>query len=46
MQVQAIGTTVASSDFPPAKIMLGNWTVYQPADIVPPLDYIAAKRKK
>lgn len=46
MQVQAIGTTVASTDFPPAKIMLANWTVYQPGDIVPPPEYIAAKRKK
>ena len=46
MQVQAIGTTIANADFPPAKVMLGNWSVYQPADIFVPAEYIAAKRKK
>lgn len=45
-QVQAIGTTVASSDFPPAKAMLGNWKIYKGEDIIPPPEYIAEKRKQ
>lgn len=44
-QVQAIGTTVANNDFPPAKVMLGNWKIYQGKDIVPPQEYIDEKRK-
>lgn len=46
LQVQAIGTTVANSDFPPATRMLGNWKIYQGKDIIPPPEYIAEKRKK
>lgn len=45
-QMQAIGTTVANSDFPPAKVMLGNWKIYQGEDIIPPPEYIAEKRKQ
>lgn len=45
-QVQAIGTTVVNNDFPPAKVMLGNWKIYQGEDIVPPQEYIDEKRKK
>lgn len=45
-QMQAIGTTVANTDFPPAKVMLGNWKTYQGEDIVPPQEYIDQKRSK
>ena len=45
-QVQAIGTTMPNTDFPPAKMMLGNWKVYQAEDIVEPAEYIEMKRKK
>ena len=45
-QVQAIGTTVANSNFPPAKVMLGNWKIYQGKDIEPPQEYIDMKRKQ
>ena len=46
VQIQAIGTTVSNSDFPPAKVMLDNWSVFAAEDIIPPADYIEAKRKK
>ncbi len=46
VQVQAIGITEPNSDFPPAKVMLGNWSVFQAKDIIPPPEYIAEKRKK
>ena len=45
MQVQAIGVTMPNSDFPPAKMMLGNWKVYQPEETAPPPEYIKEKRK-
>lgn len=45
-QVQAIGVTVPNDDFPPAKRMLGQWKVYPADQLVPPQDYIDAKRKK
>ena len=45
-QVQAIGTTVANSDFPPAKVMLGDWKIFKAEDIIPTQEYIDQKRKK
>lgn len=45
-QVQAIGTTMKNTNYSPAKVMLGNWKVYQGAEIVPPAEYIEEKRKK
>jgi branched-chain amino acid transport system substrate-binding protein len=39
MQVQAIGVTMPNSDFPPAKMMLGNWKIYKAEDIAPPPGY-------
>jgi len=44
-QVQAIGVTMPNTDFPPAKMMLGDWKVYQPDQIAPPPEYIKEKRK-
>jgi len=45
-QVQAIGVTMPNDDFPPAKMMLGDWKIYKAEDIVPPVEYIKMKRKK
>lgn len=46
VQVQAIGVTVANDKFPPAKRMLGDWKVYKAEDLLPPKEYIEARRKK
>lgn len=32
-QVMAIGETVPDERYPPAKVMLGNWHIYYPADL-------------
>lgn len=32
-QVMAIGETVLNDSYPPAKVMLGNWHIYYPADL-------------
>lgn len=45
MQVQAIGVTMPNNDFPPAKMMLGDWKVYKAEDITTPPEYIKEKRK-
>ncbi|WP_054030236.1 ABC transporter substrate-binding protein [Desulfatitalea tepidiphila] len=39
MQVQAIGVTMPNTDFPPAKMMLGDWKIYKAEDIAPPPGY-------
>jgi len=39
MQVQAIGVTVPNTDFPPAKMMLGDWRIYKAEDVAPPPGY-------
>lgn len=44
-QVQAIGTTVVNDNYPPAKVMLGNWKIYDGEEIVPPMEYIKMKRQ-
>jgi len=46
VQMQAIGVTVPNKDFPPATRMLGNWKVYKAEDLIPPMSYIKAHRKK
>lgn len=43
-QAQAIGEVVPNADFPPARVMLGNWTVYRAEDLRPPLDFIQQRR--
>jgi branched-chain amino acid transport system substrate-binding protein len=45
-QVMAIGTTIPNADYPPAKKMLGNWSIYKAEDLVPPVEYLKEKRKK
>jgi len=39
MQVQAIGVTMPNTDFPPAKMMLGDWKIYKAEDVAPPPGY-------
>ncbi|AOY89112.1 ABC transporter substrate-binding protein [Marinobacter salinus] len=34
-QVMAIGETVPDDRYPPAKVMLGNWHIYYPAELEP-----------
>ncbi len=43
-QVQAIGVTMPNGDFPPAKMMLGDWKIYQPEQIAPPPGYPEKKK--
>lgn len=35
LQAQAIGKTIPSSEFPPAKVLLGDWFVHYPAKHLP-----------
>lgn len=37
LQAQAIGKTMLNSNFPPAKVMLGDWSVYLPNQVWPVL---------
>ncbi|UVJ43647.1 ABC transporter substrate-binding protein [Pseudomonas sp. LS1212] len=34
-QTQAVGTPIANSDYPPAQLMLGNWSVYSAQELLP-----------
>lgn len=34
-QAQAVGTPVRNDDYPPAKLMLGDWSVYSATDLLP-----------
>lgn len=38
LQVQAIGKTIFNNQYPPAKILLGEWSIYQPPEEWPLLD--------
>lgn len=44
VQAQAIGEVVANTAFPPAQVMLGNWTVYAAEDLRPPHELIQQRR--
>ena len=44
VQMQAIGEPVADTRFPPAKVMLGNWTVYRAEDLQPSPDLVRRRR--
>ncbi|MDB5960944.1 MAG: amino acid transporter substrate-binding protein [Massilia sp.] len=44
LQAQAIGEVVPNHDFPPAEVMLSNWTVYPAEDLRPPTDLIQKRR--
>ena len=43
-QMQAIGVTMPNDNFPPAKMMLGDWKVYKAEDIAPPAGYPNVKK--
>jgi len=45
-QVQAIGEVILDGDFPPAKVMLGNWVSYPAEVLKPPPEVIRARREK
>lgn len=44
IQAQAIGEVVPNDGYPPAQVMLGNWTVYRAEDLRPPHDLIQQRR--
>lgn len=46
VQAQAIGEVVPNGEFPPAQVMLGNWTVYRAEDLRPPLELIQQRRSR
>jgi branched-chain amino acid transport system substrate-binding protein len=46
VQTQAIGEVVPNADFPPARVMLGQWTVYRADDLRPPASLINQRRSK
>lgn len=46
VQMQAVGEIVANTDFPPAKVMLGNWTVYRAEELIPPPDIVRQRRAR
>ncbi|EJD6677590.1 ABC transporter substrate-binding protein [Pseudomonas aeruginosa] len=43
-QTQAIGTPISNRDYPPAQLMLGNWTVYSPQELLPDPAYLARRQ--
>lgn len=44
IQAQAIGTPVPDSRFPPARVMLGNWSVYDAESLKPSADLVERRR--
>ncbi|TCS37064.1 amino acid/amide ABC transporter substrate-binding protein (HAAT family) [Paucimonas lemoignei] len=46
MQAQAIGEVVPSGAFPPAQVMLSNWTVYPAEALRPPAELIQERRAR
>lgn len=46
VQAQAVGEVVPGSSFPPAKVMLGNWTVFRAEDLRPPPQLVRSRRAK
>lgn len=44
VQAQAIGTPVANRDYPPARVMLGNWSVYD-AEFLKPSPALVKRRR-
>lgn len=45
VQAQAIGTVVPDTSFPPARVMLGNWTVYDAEALKPSPDLVRQRRE-
>ncbi|MGL4409297.1 MAG: ABC transporter substrate-binding protein [Zoogloea sp.] len=46
VQAQAIGEVVSNTDYPPARVMLGHWSVYSAADIQPAATLIRSRRAR
>lgn len=46
IQAQAIGEVVANTAFPPAKVMLGRWTVYRAEELQAPKDLVRSRRDR
>ncbi|QDZ27529.1 ABC transporter substrate-binding protein [Noviherbaspirillum sp. UKPF54] len=46
VQAQAIGEVVPNHDFPPAQVMLSNWTVYPAEALRPPAGLIQERRAR
>ena len=44
VQPLAIGRVVPNTDFPPAKVMLGEWRVYTAEDLIPPPEVVRRRR--
>lgn len=44
VQAMAVGTVVPDTRFPPAKVMVGNWAVYDAEDLKPSPDVIRRRR--
>lgn len=46
IQAQAIGEIVANTAYPPAKVMLGRWTVYRAEQLQAPIDLVRSRRDR
>ncbi len=44
VQAQAIGTPVANDQYPPARVMLGNWVVYGAESLKPSAALVKKRR--
>jgi branched-chain amino acid transport system substrate-binding protein len=46
VQAQAVGEVVPNTAYPPAKVMLGRWTVYDAKGLQPPFDLVQSRRAR
>ncbi|MEQ9347990.1 MAG: ABC transporter substrate-binding protein [Thalassospira sp.] len=44
VQAQAVGTVVHNEDFPPSKLMVGNWAIYDAEDLKPSQEMVKRRR--
>jgi branched-chain amino acid transport system substrate-binding protein len=44
VQAQAVGTVVHNEDFPPSKLMVGNWAIYDAEDLKPSKEMVKRRR--
>lgn len=44
VQAQAVGTVVHNEDFPPSKLMVGNWAIYDAEDLKPSKEMVKHRR--
>lgn len=45
VQAQAVGTVVHNENFPPSKLMVGNWAIYDAEDLKPSKEIVLRRRK-